>query len=156
MKTNAARILDQLKIPYEILEYGVDPSNLDAQHAAAALGLAAQQVFKTLVVRGDRHGICFGVIPAGTQLNLKALAQVSGDRKIVTVPLKDVQPLTGYIRGGVTVLGSKKPYPTYVDESIQHFDRIAVSAGVRGRMLFLAPNDYMSAAQGTLGAIARP
>lgn len=155
MKTNAARRLDQLKVSYELLEYEVDPDNLDAEYTAEKLGLGAERVFKTLVARGDRHGVCFAVIPANTQLDLKALAQVSGDRKISTVALKEVQPLTGYIRGGVTVLGSKKAYPAYVDATIQRFEKIAVSAGVRGRMLFLAPDDYLKTVNGTIGAIAR-
>ena len=155
MKTNAARILDQLSISYELLDYDVDPNDLDAERTAEKLGLDASQVFKTLVAKGDRNGVYFAVIPADTQLNLKSLARLSGDRKINTVPLKDVQLLTGYIRGGVTVLGSKKAYPAYVGETIQLFEKIAVSAGMRGRMLFLSPDDYLAAIRGTVGAIAQ-
>lgn len=155
MKTNAARILDRLKIPYELLAYEADPNDLAAERAAEKLGLLEAQVFKTLVVKGDRNGVCLAVIPANTQLDLKPLARLSGDRKVDTVPLKEVQPLTGYIRGGVTALGCKKAYPVYVDETIHQFERIAVSAGARGHMLFLAPDDYLSAVEGTVGAIAR-
>jgi Cys-tRNA(Pro)/Cys-tRNA(Cys) deacylase len=153
MKTNAARILDSLKIPYELREYEVDPEHLDAESVAKKVGLLPEQTFKTLVARGDRNGPCFAVIPADTHLDLKALARLTGDRKIDTVPLKEVQPLTGYIRGGVTALGAKKSYPVYVDETAELFDLIAVSAGVRGTQIILAPADYLRAVQGTLGAI---
>jgi Cys-tRNA(Pro)/Cys-tRNA(Cys) deacylase len=155
MKTNAARLLDRLKLPYDLLNYEVDPKDLAAEGTAAKLGLPPAQVFKTLVARGDRQGVCFAVIPANTQLNLKALATLAGDRKAETVSLKDVQPLTGYIRGGVTALGAKKAYPVYVDSTIADFDKIAVSAGKRGLMLFLTPQDYLTAAQATLGDITR-
>lgn len=154
-KTNAARLLDRLGLPYQVLEYPVDPNDLAAESTAAKLGLPPAQVFKTLVAKGDRQGVCLAVIPGSAQLDLKALATLAGDRKIETVPLKDVQPLTGYIRGGVTALATKKAYPVYVDESILNFDQIAVSAGKRGLMLWLAPQDYLTATRGTLGAIAR-
>ena len=154
-KTNAARILDRLKLSYQLLEYEVDPDDLAAESTAEKLGLPTEQVFKTLVARGDRTGVCLAVIPGSAQLDLKALAVLAGDRKIDTVPLKEVQSLTGYIRGGVTALGTKKAYPVYVDESILTFDTVAVSAGKRGLMLWLAPQDYLAAAQGTTGAIAR-
>lgn len=152
-KTNAARILDRLQLLYEILEYAVDPDDLAAESTAEKLGLPAEQVFKTLVARGDRTGVCLAVIPGSAQLDLKTLAVLAGDRKTDTVPLKEVQPLTGYIRGGVTALGTKKAYPVYVDESILTFDTVAVSAGKRGLMLWLAPQDYLTATQGTVGAI---
>jgi Cys-tRNA(Pro)/Cys-tRNA(Cys) deacylase len=156
MKTNAARILDQLKVSYEILTYDVNPNNLDAVYVAEQLNLDAARVFKTLIVKGDRHGVCFAVIPSNTQLNLKQLARLSGDRKMSMVPLRQVQPLTGYIRGGVTVLGSKKVFPTYIHSSLQDFETIAVSAGMRGQMLLLPPHDYLHAVHGTVGAIANP
>ena len=124
MKTNAARLLDSLGIPYQIREYEVDENDLSAESVARKVALPAEQVFKTLVARGDRHGVCFAVVPAGTQLDLKALARLTGDKKIDTVPLKEVQPLTGYIRGGVTVLGAKKAYPVFADETIELFDAI--------------------------------
>ena len=154
-KTNAARQLDRLNIPYEILEYKVDPNDLAAESTAAKVGLPPQQVFKTLVFRGDRHGIGLAVIPGDGHLDLKALAKLSGDRKVETVPLKEVQPLTGYIRGGVTALACKKPYPVYLDESAQGFAQITVSGGKRGLLLYLAPQDFQQAVQATLGPIAK-
>lgn len=154
MKTNAARILEQEKIAYELLTYLVDPNDLGADRAAEKLKLPYEQVFKTLVVRGDLAGVCLAVIPANTRLDLKALAKVSGNRKVETVPLKEVQSLTGYIRGGVTALGCKKNYPVYLDISATKFDQIAVSAGKRGNMLLLSPTDYQIVIQGTIGAIS--
>lgn len=154
MKTNAARILDQRKIHYELLTYDVDPDDLAAERTAEKLGLPYEQVFKTLVARGDRAGVCLAVIPAPTRLDLKALAKVSTNRKIETVALKEVQSLTGYIRGGVTALGCKKPYRVYIDASATQFEHIAVSAGKRGYMLWLSPTDYQSAVGGVMGAIA--
>jgi Cys-tRNA(Pro)/Cys-tRNA(Cys) deacylase len=155
MKTNAVRVLDNLGIDYTLREYEVDPDDLAAESVAQKLGLPADQVFKTLVVRGDRHGICLAVIPGNTQLDLKALAQLSGDRKAETVSLKEVQPLTGYIRGGVTALACKKDYPVYVDELVQVFDVISISAGVRGTQILLAPDDYIRAVKATLGLISQ-
>ena len=154
LKTNAARLLDSLGIPYQIREYEVDENDLSAESVARKVGLPAEQVFKTLVARGDRHGVCFAVVPAGTQLDLKALARLTGDKKIDTVPLKEVQPLTGYIRGGVTVLGAKKAYPVFADETIELFDAISVSSGMRGAQLILAPADYVRATSATLGPIS--
>jgi Cys-tRNA(Pro)/Cys-tRNA(Cys) deacylase len=155
MKTNAVRILDNLGIAYELREYEVDPDDLAAEKVAEKVGLPPEQVFKTLVARGDRQGIYLAVIPGSDQLDLKALAKLTGDRKVDTVLLKEVQPLTGYIRGGVTALACKKDYPVYVDETIELFDQIAVSAGVRGTMILLTPVDYLSAVQGRVGAIAK-
>lgn len=153
MKTNAARLLDALGVAYEIREYEVDENDLSAESVARKVGLPPEQVFKTLVARGDRHGVCFAVVPGNAQLDLKALARLTGDRKVDTVPLKDVQPLTGYIRGGVTVLGAKKAYPVYADETIELFDVVSVSAGVRGAQLLVAPADYLRATGATRGAI---
>lgn len=153
MKTNAARLLDALAIDYQLLTYAVDPNNLVASTTAEKLGLPPEQVFKTLVIRGDRHGVCLTVLAANAQLNLKALAKLTSDRKMLPVALKEVQPLTGYIRGGVTALACKKNYPIYVDEWIEAHDQIAVSAGVRGTMLWLTPQDYIKATQATVGAI---
>jgi Cys-tRNA(Pro)/Cys-tRNA(Cys) deacylase len=155
MKTNAARLLDQLAIDYEIRHYPVDEDDLSAESVAAKIGMPPEQVFKTLVVRGDRKGAGFAVIPAGSELDLKALAQLSGDKKVDTVPLKEVQPLTGYVRGGVTVLGAKRRFPVYADESITSHAVISISSGARGAQLILAPSDYLRAAGGTLGRIAR-
>jgi len=153
MKTNAARLLDSMKIEYELRSYEVDPEDLSAETVARKVGLPLEQVFKTLVVRGDRHGVCFAVIPGNCQLDLKTLAKLTGDRKIEPVTLKEVQPLTGYIRGGVTVLGAKKAYPVYIDETIELFDTVSISAGQRGLQIFIAPTDYLRVTGGTLRAI---
>jgi Cys-tRNA(Pro)/Cys-tRNA(Cys) deacylase len=155
MKTNAVRFLDKLGIRYELRDYEVNPDDLDAQTVAAKIGLPAEQVFKTLVARGDRNGVCLAVVPADAQLDEKALARLTGDRKVELVPLKEVQPLTGYIRGGVTALASKRSYPVYLDETAELFDVISVSAGVRGTQILLAPKDYSAAVEGTIGGIAK-
>jgi Cys-tRNA(Pro)/Cys-tRNA(Cys) deacylase len=155
MKTNAMRILDTLGIRYEIREYEVDPDDLSAERVARDIGLPAEQVFKTLVARGDRQGVLLAVVPADAELDLKALARQSGDRKVELVALKEVQPLTGYIRGGVTALACKRDYPVYIDEQMQLYDVISVSAGVRGKQMLLAPDDYVRAANATLGPISR-
>jgi len=155
VKTNAARLLDSLAIPYELREYEVDPEDLAAESVAAKIGMAPEQVFKTLVARGDRNGVCMAVIPANTELDLKALAEAHGDRKVQLVALKEVQPLTGYIRGGVTALGSKKPYPVYLDETAELFDVISVSAGVRGTQMLLAPASYIRAVDATIAPIGK-
>lgn len=153
-KTNAARALDALGITYELRDYEVDPDDLRAESVARKVGLPAEQVFKTLVARGDRHGVCLAVVPGNGQLELKALAKLTGDRKIETVALKEVQPLTGYIRGGVTALACKKDYPVYIDETAELFDVISISAGVRGTQIFLAPADYIRAVKAKIGAIS--
>ena len=155
MKTNAARLLDSLHIQYELREYEVDPDDLAAESVARKVGLPPEQVFKTLVARGDKQGVCFAVIPGDQQLDLKALAQLTGDKKIDTVALKEVQPLTGYIRGGVTALAAKKNYPVFADETIELFDVISISAGVRGAQLIIAPADYLRATGAKIGAIAK-
>lgn len=155
MKTNAARLLDAQGIAYEVREYEVDPDDLMAESVAKKIGLPAEQVFKTLVARGDKNGICFAVVPGDQQLDLKALAHLTGDKKIDTVPLKEVQPLTGYIRGGVTALAAKKSYPVFADETIELFDVVSVSAGIRGAQLVLAPADYLRATGAKVGPIAK-
>jgi Cys-tRNA(Pro)/Cys-tRNA(Cys) deacylase len=155
VKTNAARILDGLGIGYQLADYDVDPDNLDGETVAKKIGLPADQVWKTLVARGDRHGVCFAVVPVNAELDVKALARLTGDGRVDLVPLKEVQPLTGYIRGGVTALAAKKAYPVYVDELIELHDRIAVSAGVRGTQILIAPADYLRATGATVGPIAR-
>lgn len=156
MKTNAARILDRLSISYTLHDYDVDPEDLAATTVARKIGLPSEQVFKTLLVRGDRHGLCFAVLPGDATLNLKALARLTGDRRVELVPLKEVQPLTGYIRGGVTALGAKKEYPVYLDDSARRFTQISVSAGIRGTQMLLAPEDYCRATHATLGLLAAP
>jgi len=154
MKTNAVRLLDTLGIAYELREYEVDPEDLSAETVARKVGLPVEQVFKTLLVRGDRNGCCFAVIPGNCQLQLKWLAKITGDRKIEPVTLKELQPLTGYIRGGVTVFGAKKAFPVYVDETIELFDVVSISAGQRGLQVFLAPADYLRATNGKTGQIS--
>ena len=154
MRTNAARLLDEMGIAYELREYEVDPGDLTAETVAAKINLPPEQVFKTLVTRGDRHGVCYAVVPGNARLDLKALAKLTGDRKVETVPLKEVQPLTGYVRGGVTVLGAKKACPVYVDETIELFDVVSVSAGMRGLQILLAPDKYVQATRAKLGPIA--
>jgi Cys-tRNA(Pro)/Cys-tRNA(Cys) deacylase len=154
-KTNAARILDKLGIKYELREYDVDPEDLSAETVARKVGMPLDQVWKTLVARGDRTGVLLAVIAGSGQLDLKALARVSGNRSVDTVALKEVQPLTGYIRGGVTALAAKKDYPVYVDENIQLFDVVSVSAGIRGTQILIAPTDYLRAVNAIVGAIAQ-
>ena len=154
-KTNAMRMLDLLGIQYEVREYTVDESDLSAESVAAKIGLPPEQVFKTLVTRGDLNGVAMAVIPANTQLDLKALARATGNRKIEPVPLKEVLPLTGYIRGGVTALALRKDYPVVVDELAQLFDTIAVSPGQRGMQLILSPLDYVRAAKAVFAPISR-
>jgi Cys-tRNA(Pro)/Cys-tRNA(Cys) deacylase len=155
MKTNAARILDSLGIRYELREYDVSDEHLAADEVARRVGLPPEQVFKTLVARGDKHGVCLAVVPGDSELDLKALARATGDRKVDTVPLKEVQPLTGYVRGGVTALACKKDYPVVVDETIELFDVVSVSAGARGTQILLAPSDYLKATKAKPFAIAR-
>ncbi len=155
MKTNAMRILDTLGIRYDIREYEVDPNDLSAERIAGDIGLPPEQVFKTLVARGDRQGVLLAVVPANAEVDFKALARQSDNRTVELVALREVQPLTGYIRGGVTALAGKRDYPVYVDEQIELFDVVAVSAGVRGRQMLLAPGDYLRATRATVGPISR-
>jgi Cys-tRNA(Pro)/Cys-tRNA(Cys) deacylase len=155
VKTNAARLLDSLGIGYQLREYEVDEEDLSAGNVARKVGLPTEQVFKTLVCRGDRSGVCFAVVPADAQLDFKALARLSGDRAVEMVALKEVQPLTGYFRGGVTVLGARKEYPAYLDETVELFDVISVSAGARGTQILLAPADYLRATGAKVGPLSR-
>ena len=155
MKTNAVRPLDTLGIRYELREYEVDPEALDAETVARKIGLPPEQVFKTLVARGDRSGVCLAVVPANMELDEKALARLKGDRKTELVSLKEVQPLTGYVRGGVTALACKREYPVFVDETVELFDVISVSAGARGVQILLGSSDYLAAVHGIVGAITR-
>jgi Cys-tRNA(Pro)/Cys-tRNA(Cys) deacylase len=156
VKTNAVRILEGLGIRFELRDYEVDEEDLSAETVARKVGLPPEQVFKTLVARGDRTGVLLAVVPGNAQLDLKALARLAGDRKTDTVPLKEVQPLTGYVRGGVTALACKKDYPVFADETIELFEVVSVSAGVRGTQILLAPADYLRATRARTGAIARP
>jgi Cys-tRNA(Pro)/Cys-tRNA(Cys) deacylase len=146
MKTNGARYLEGLAIAFELREYEVDPEDLSAISVAKKIGMPAEQVFKTLITT-DGHGeYVFAVIPGDAELDFKKLARAAGWRKAEMAPLKDVQALTGYIRGGVTVFGAKKAYPVFVDETAILFDRISVSAGTRGTQLIVTPDDYLRAA----------
>jgi Cys-tRNA(Pro)/Cys-tRNA(Cys) deacylase len=153
-KTNAARLLDQMGIRYELREYQVDPEDLAAETVAARIGLHPGQLFKTLVAQGDRNGLCMAVIPGDTELNLKALAAASGDRKIHLVPVKELQKLTGYVRGGVTALAAKKEFPVYADKTIERFELISISAGTRGLQILLAPSDYLRVTKAKVAALA--
>jgi Cys-tRNA(Pro)/Cys-tRNA(Cys) deacylase len=155
VKTNAVRMLDAAKIPYELREYEVDPEDLSADTVAAKVNLPLEQVFKTLVMRGDRNGVCLAVVPGNTVVDEKAMARLTGDRRVEMVPVKEVQALTGYIRGGVTAIAGKRDYPVYVDETAELFDVISVSAGMRGLQILLAPGDYLRITKGTVGAIGR-
>ncbi len=156
MKTNAARALDRLGVRYELREYDVDLDDLTAETVAAKVGLPARQVFKTLVMRGDRHGVVLAVVPGDAEADPKAVARDTGNRSVAAVPVRELQPLTGFVRGGVTALDLKRPYPILLDESALGFDRISVSAGVRGTQILLAPADYVRATGARTAAIARP
>ncbi len=153
MKTNGARFLESFNIPFELREYEVDPEDLSATTVAKKIGMPAEQVFKTLLTTGGVNTYAFAVIPGNEELDFKKLARVAGFRKAEMVSLKDVQPLTGYIRGGVTIFGAKKSFPVFVDETAILFDKISVSAGTRGTQLILSPDDYLRAAQSLEGGV---
>lgn len=138
-KTNVARILDQKKVPYELIPYTVDERDLAATHVAAELGEDIAQVFKTLVLRGDRNGLLVCVIPGDKEVDLKKAAKLSGNKKVEMIAMKELLPLTGYIRGGCCPIGMKKPYPTWIHSTCNDFDFIYISAGVRGLQLKISP-----------------
>lgn len=154
-KTNAARLLDSLGIDYELRPYQVDPEDLTAPSVARKIGLPVEQVFKTLLSLTNAGEHLFAVIPGDTELDLKKLAQAAGAKKAELAALKDVEPLTGYIRGGVTVMGAKKPFPAYADETIELWDVISISAGQRGLQLLLAPRDYLRAAKAVVADLTK-
>jgi Cys-tRNA(Pro)/Cys-tRNA(Cys) deacylase len=161
-KTNAARLLDKLGISYELRSYEVDPDDLTAISVARKIGLPAEQVFKTLLAHtntgaGSSSALAhlFAVIPGDSELDLKKLAHAASAKKAELASLKDVEPLTGYIRGGVTVMGARKPFPAYADETIELFDIISVSAGLRGLQLLLSPADYLRASEATLADLIK-
>lgn len=154
-KTNAARLLDSLNIAYELRSYEVDPEDLTAISVARKIGLPPEQVFKTLLSQTNSGEHLFAVIPGDAELDLKKLAHAAGAKKAELASLKDVEPLTGYIRGGVTVMGARKPFPAYADETIELFDIISVSAGLRGLQLILAPADYLRATNATLADLTK-
>ncbi len=154
MKTNGIRQLEKLGIRYELRNYEVDPDDLSAIKVASQIGFPANEVFKTLVAKGDLKGIALAVIPGDLEMDLKALSRVSGNRRMELVPVSELQKLTGYIRGGVTALACKKEYPVYLDDSAMRYDLISISAGVRGTQILLAPLDFIRAVKATLGKIA--
>ena len=142
-KTNAARLLDKAKIAYELIPYEVDENDLSAIHVADSLGENIEQVFKTLVLHGDKNGHFVCVIPGEHEVDLKLAAKASGNKKCDLIPMKELLPLTGYIRGGCTPIGMKKPFPTYIHESCLNYPYIYISAGQRGLQLKLDPNDLI-------------
>ncbi len=154
-KTNGARFLDSLGISYSIREYEVDPEDLAATTVARKIGMPPEQVFKTLLTTDGSGSYFFAVVPGDAELDFKKLARAAGVRKAEMVSLKDVQPLTGYIRGGVTVFGAKKAFAVFADETIELFDVISVSAGLRGSQLLLAPGDYLRAAEAIVADLAK-
>ena len=160
-KTNAARLLDFLAIPYQLQAYEVDPEDLTAISVARKIGLPPEQVFKTLLAHTNGAGgsgkpeHLFAVIPGDTELDLKKLAHAAGAKKAELASLKEVEPLTGYIRGGVTVMAARKPFPAYADETIELHDIISVSAGQRGLQILLSPADYLRATQATTADLTK-
>ena len=155
VKTNAVRTLEKAGVRFELRGYEVDPEDLSAEGVAAKIGMPQEEVFKTLVVKGDRQGVCLAVIPGNREVDLKALARLTGDRKMELAPLKEVQELTGYIRGGVTALAGRKNYPVYLDETAILFERISISAGMRGTQILLNPEDYARVTSAVLGDISK-
>jgi len=155
VKTIAARMLDQLKIVYELRSYEVDESELDAITVARKVDMPPEATFKTLVARGDRSGVVMACIPGNAELDLKKMAAVTGNKRLELVAVKEIQSMTGYIRGGVSPLGSKKRYPLFLDESALIHDKISVSAGQRGLQMILAPDDLRRATEATLVAITK-
>ncbi len=154
-KTNAARILDKLKINYELKTYTVDLNDLSAVHVANDAGMNIKTVFKTLVVRSDKNDILMACIPGDDELSLKKLAQSSNHKKLEMIHMKELQPLTGYIRGGCSPLGAKKNFPVYLDESALKWDKIAISAGTRGEQIIINPQDLITATHATVAAIIK-
>jgi Cys-tRNA(Pro)/Cys-tRNA(Cys) deacylase len=154
-KTNAARYLDRLNIHYRLCEYEVDESDLSAENVAKKVNLPLEQVFKTLAARGDRTGVLLACIPGRAELDLKAIAAISGNKKVELVHVKEIQPLTGYVRGGVSPIGTKKRYPVYLDESAMKFPFISISAGVRGCQIFIEPGSLTKALEVTVGKMTR-
>jgi Cys-tRNA(Pro)/Cys-tRNA(Cys) deacylase len=154
-KTNAARLLDSLGIAYELRPYEVDPDDLTAISVAHKIGLPPEQVFKTLLTHTNSGDHLFAVIPGDAELDLKKLAHAASAKKVELASLKEVEPLTGYIRGGVTVMAAKKSFPAYADETIELFDIISVSAGQRGLQLILSPADYLRAAEAIVADLTK-
>ncbi len=155
MKTNGARLLESLGIAFAIQEYEVDPDDLSAITVAKKINMPPEQVFRTLLTTGGPNQYFFAVIPGDAELDFKKLARAAGVRKAEMVPLKDVQPITGYIRGGVTVFGAKKAYPAFLDETAILFDKISVSAGARGTQIILSPDDYIRATEAQIADLTK-
>lgn len=155
-KTNAARLLDAAGISYRLVAYEVDPNDLSATHVAEQLGEAPEEVYKTIVLHGDKSGYFVCVVPATSEINLKKAAKASGNKKVELIPMKNLLPLTGYIRGGCTAIGMKKPFPVYLQEDAEILDKLYVSAGQRGLQLLLAPADYINYTKATLADISDP
>lgn len=153
-KTNALRLLDQKKIPYETLEYEYNEENLSVKKIAGDNYLKADNIFKTLVAKGDKNGVLVAVINGSQTLNLKLIAKVSGNKKIALIPVKELLNLTGYIRGGCSPIGMKKPFPVFLDESATNFESIYVNAGMRGILVKLKPDDLMKITKGQLVQIS--
>lgn len=154
-KTNAIRLLETAGVAHEVREYDISMEDFSAVAVAALIDLPAPQVYKTLVAIGERSGPCFAVIPADTELDLKALARAAGDRRMTLVPLRDVEPLTGYRRGGVTAIGARKALPVYLDLSAAEHDVIGISGGTKGLQVLLSPDDYVAVTGAHLEEIAR-
>ncbi|MDR2780793.1 MAG: aminoacyl-tRNA deacylase [Synergistaceae bacterium] len=154
-KTNAARRLDELNIPYEIIHFEADESDLSAEKAADDIGMPREVVYKTLVLRGDRTGVLEACIPAGFELDLKQLATLSGNNNVAMVPLKELTALTGYVRGGCSPIGGRKRYPVYVFEDMTSRERIAINAGSRGVLFLMSPRDLVEVTGAVTGKIAR-
>jgi len=152
-KTNAVRILDRLKTYYELIEYQVDESDLSAIHLAETAGIPIDQVYKTLVLEGDKNGYFVCIIPGGGEIDLKKAAIVSSNKKVAMIKMKELEPLTGYIRGGCSPLGMKKPFPVFIDQSAFGYDLIYISAGMRGMQIRLSPSDLLRACNGKKGAV---
>ncbi len=155
-KTNALRLIEQAGIDFEVREYSLSMEEFTAERVADLVGMPSDQVFKTLVAVGERNGPCFAVIPANTELDLKALATAHGERRIRLASLKEVLPLTGYQRGAVTAVGAKKPYPVYLDEIAELFDEIAVSAGTQGVQVVLDTTRYIELTLAKIAPIGIP
>lgn len=154
-KTNAVRIMENLKIPFGLLEYSVESGETSAEDAAAKTGIPREQTFKTLVARGDKTGVLMACVPGGRELDLKALAAASGNKKVEMVHIREITPLTGYVKGGCSPVGAKKKYPVYIDRSALSFDTITVNAGEQGLLFRLKPEDLIRAAGAAAADIAR-
>lgn len=149
-KTNAARILDQLNIPYELREYPVDENDLSAQHVAEAIGEDPEKLYKTLVLKGNKDAYLVAVIPGNAQLDLKKMAKASGNKNCEMLPMKELLSVTGYIRGGCSPIGMKKHFPTFIEELATLQEKVIISAGKRGLQIILKPEDLIQTAEASV------